>query len=76
MNFKDFMEGRWYPIKGSEITIGPVKLKLVKNVEWGEFVVRWIENGKVDDNKSYHTDDLKDAMMTMDAMAKQLVART
>lgn len=40
----------------------------------GEFVVAWFSNGKFNDDKSYYTDDLRDAVNTFNAMKKQVDA--
>lgn len=58
------------------IVVGNVTLKLMKNAEWGEIVVAWIENGKYNDDASYHTggqdkDHLQDAINTMRDMAQR-----
>ncbi len=55
----------------SEIILGPVKLKLYYDPDIKEYVIRWIENGKWDENKSYHTNDLDDAVGTMHLMAQK-----
>ncbi len=46
-------------------------LRLKKDREWGEWIVQWIENGRVNDRKSYHTSDLEDASGTMKLMVKE-----
>lgn len=61
--------------KPHETVIGNVKLKLAKDTDTGEYIVKWIENNRVNDDKSYFTNDLTDAMQTMDAMAKRLLAQ-
>jgi hypothetical protein len=38
----------------------------------GEYIVRWIENGKFNPEKSYYTDDLEDAQLTMQDMERRL----
>jgi len=58
-------------VVGKKIDIGDVTLQLVKDEEWNEYIVKWIENGVFDDNKSYHTDDLDDAVTTMQDMANR-----
>lgn len=52
---------------------GNIQLRLMKSQETGEFVVAWYENGKYNDDKSYHTNDQKDAMGTMDLMAREII---
>jgi len=42
----------------------------VKKPSTGEWYVRWISNGKTDENKSYYTDDMKDAYDTYARMLK------
>ncbi len=43
-----------------------VKLRIKKIDD--EFVVQWIEGGKIDESKSYYTDSKIDAICTADAM--------
>jgi len=54
-----------------DVKKGGVRLHLVKTVD-DEYIVQWIEKGKVNDDKSYYTDDKKDAIGTMQAMAKEI----
>ena len=57
---------------GKQITIGNVTLRLVKDDEWDEYIVQWIEDGKRNDDKSYHAgDDEEDAVLTMQDMASR-----
>jgi len=42
----------------------------IKKNEYGEYVVRCFEDGKYNEDKSYFTDDLKDAQATMKTMMK------
>jgi len=58
--------------KKDEIVVGKVKLKLEKDKGTGEWVVKWIENGKFNDDKSYYTDDKEDAIGTMKDMATRI----
>jgi hypothetical protein len=44
--------------------------KPVKKVETGEWVVKWMTNGKRDENKTYYTNDEKDAWDTYNQMVK------
>ena len=69
--FNEFMESIT-AVKGQEIIVGNVKLKIVKDTDTSEYIVRWIENGKVNDDKSYYTNDLKDAIGTLKLMAKEI----
>lgn len=62
---------------GQSITIGDVTLKIIKDAEWNEYIVNWIENGVVNDDKSYHAggdspEDLQDAISTMNDMAQRV----
>lgn len=57
--------------------IYPEKFKIAKNYirvvrkpETNEFVVYWYENGKRNEDKSYFTDDIKDAIGTFEFMKK------
>lgn len=45
-----------------------VELKLVRSREPGEWVVRYYENGKLNEDKSYYTNDKDDAIDTMNMM--------
>ena len=44
--------------------------KPVKDTSTGEWVVKWMTDGKRDEDKTYYTDDLKDAQDTAKVMAK------
>jgi len=44
--------------------------KPVKDVSTGEWVVKWMTDGKRDENKTYYTDDLKDAQDTSIVMSR------
>jgi hypothetical protein len=44
--------------------------KPVRNPETNEWVVKWITNGKRDENKTYYTDDKKDAFDTYEQMIR------
>lgn len=48
-----------------------VSLLLSYNSRWNEYSVRWIEEGKTDEEKTYRTDDRDDAVATMEAMAER-----
>ena len=37
----------------------------------GEWVVKWMTNGKRNEDRTYYTDDKKDALDTMSEMIKQ-----
>jgi len=52
-----------------------IQLKLVERKQWGEYEVRWIEDGKVIEDKSYFTDDKDDAVETMAIMKKSINMR-
>lgn len=60
------MQGKPYIIP---IPSRNVVLKLMKDAEFGEIVVAWIENGKYSEEASYRTNDLQDAINTMRKMA-------
>jgi hypothetical protein len=38
----------------------------------GEYIVRWIENGLFNSEKSYYTDDYEDAVLTMEDMKRRI----
>ena len=48
------------------------EFKIVKDSQWNEYIVQTIEDGKVNPDKSYHTEDLQDARDTMTAMKKEI----
>jgi hypothetical protein len=53
-----------------------VKLRIKKDLEWGEYIVQWVENGKVDEDKSYYAgglsqDEAKDAAYSLRAMIEE-----
>jgi len=45
-----------------------VKLQVKRLAEWDEWVVQWVENRRVNDDRSYHTSDKDDAEATLLAM--------
>lgn len=47
---------------------GEITLKIKRDRTWNEYIVQWVVNKEVDDDKSYHTDDKQDAEQTMEAM--------
>jgi hypothetical protein len=49
-----------------------VHLKLSRKSDTDEWVVRYYENGKLNDYKSYYTNDKKDAQETMESMKRRL----
>jgi hypothetical protein len=64
-----------FPPMGEETFIDgskTVKLKLSRKSDTDEWVVRYYENGKLDDDKSYYTNDKKDAQETMESMKRRL----
>jgi hypothetical protein len=56
----------------NEIIKGNIKLVVKKKSSTGEWVVRWFENGKYIEDKSYFTDDKQDAIDTMKDMIKRI----
>jgi len=67
---QNLQEGTWYPLRDprAEIIIDPVRLKIFKDAETGEYCVRFYPNknsNKWDEGRSYYTNDGKDALMTM-----------
>lgn len=58
--------------EGGDKTPDKVELKLKRKPETDEWVVQYIENGKVNDDKSYYTSDKEDAEKTMETMKKDL----
>lgn len=56
-------------------TIGPVTIAMYQDSDTREFAVRYMVGRKVDEPKTYFTDDFQDAMGTMDMMARQLIAQ-
>jgi len=49
-----------------------IKIKIKKN-DFGEFEVQWLENGKKNEAKTYHTDDYDDAIVTRNEMKRTLL---
>lgn len=49
-----------------------VKLKIVRKPSTDEWVVRWIENGRVNENKSVYTNDKEDAQGTLRHMQREI----
>jgi len=49
-----------------------VILKIVYDKIWDGYQVRYIEDGEINWNKTYHTDDYNDACETMNIMRKEL----
>lgn len=49
-----------------------VSLRIVRNVHWDEYEVRYRENGVYSEAKSYHTSDRDDAEQTRDVMADEI----
>jgi len=47
-------------------------IRLSKNTATDEFIVLWYENGKLNEDKSYFTSDIKDAYTTFVLMKKQV----
>jgi len=46
-----------------------VKLVIGHDADWDDWIVKWYENGKVDESKSYHAyEDKEDAVETMHQM--------
>ena len=49
-----------------------ITFKTVYDDAWEEYQVQYIEDGVVNKDKTYHTDDYDDALETMAAMKKEL----
>ncbi len=49
-----------------------VTIKLKYDPEWEEYQVQYIEDGVVNEARTYHTDDEDDARVTRAAMKKEL----
>lgn len=49
-----------------------VTFKIVRDNEWDEWHVQYLIDGKVDEAKTYYTEDYQDAVSTMLAMKKEL----
>jgi hypothetical protein len=49
-----------------------VLLRIHRKAETNEWVVQWRENGRINDNKSYFTDDRQDAEATMRDMERRI----
>lgn len=49
-----------------------IVLKLKRDSKWEEYQVQWWEDGVLNTDKTYHTDDLQDAKDTQAAMQKKL----
>jgi len=60
---------------GMESPKAVLTLKIKYDSQWGEYIVQWIEGGKVNDGKSYHTLDRADAILTLADMAKEARAK-
>jgi len=70
----------WQPVrfpqsgyKPHQTIIGNVKLKLFRDADTREFCVRWIENNRTNEEKSYYTNDMTDALQTMSRMAQEIL---
>jgi len=48
------------------------EFKIVYDKEWEEWIVQYIEDGVVNEAKSYHTEDGADAISTAAAMLREL----
>ena len=53
-----------------DIKVGNVTLKLKRNAEYNEWIVKVYHNGKYSEDESYYTDDKQDAVITMNRMAE------
>ncbi len=51
-----------------------VSLRIVRDVQWDEYVVRYCEDGVFSEEKSYFTIDRDDAERTRDTMADEIRA--
>ncbi len=60
------------PHKSKPISKKKVTIKLVYDSQWEEYQVRYIEDGVVNEDKTYYTEDYNDALDTMVAMKKEL----
>lgn len=58
--------------RAESVTKDNVKLVLKKDPATQEFAVRWYEDGKYDEDKTYYTDDQQDAIVTMNDMIKRV----
>ncbi len=47
-------------------------IRIVRRPETNEFIVTWYENGRLNEDKSYFTDDIKDAWDTFNHMKPQV----
>ena len=46
-----------------------IKLVVSYDKEWGDWIVKWYENGRLNEDKSYHAyEDKEDAVETMHQM--------
>ena len=54
-------------------TAGSVKISLIKDRENNEWVIKWFDDGKENEKKSYHTDDKADAEHTFEIQKKQII---
>ena len=52
---------------------GTVRLVVIKVPETDEYKVRWMENGKYSEAKSYYTNDYQDALDTLRAMENEAI---
>jgi hypothetical protein len=46
------------------------KVSKPRKNDWDEYEVRVVKNGRIDEKKTYHTDDKKDAWATYKQMTK------
>ena len=56
-------------------TIGPITLALYQDSDTREFAVRYMMGRRVDNKKTYYTDDYSDAQNTMNTIAGELIAQ-
>ncbi len=49
-----------------------ITFKIHYDKEWEEYQVQYIEDGVINEDKTYHTEDYRDANETLAAMKKEL----
>lgn len=58
-------------MKGGETVT--TKFKIVRDEEWEEYQVQVFENGVLNEQRTYHTDDKEDARETLKAMKMEVI---
>ena len=59
-------------LRDKSVTIRGIKLRIIKN-DYDEYEVQWIEDGVINREKTYYTDDYLDAIATRRQMAIEII---